>query len=368
MTVQSAVVVGAGVLGAAAAYHLAARGVAVTLVEAGEPAGETSRRSFAWLNANHKPPLVYQQLNEAGILAHARLRDRLGRGPWLDESGSIRFVADEAASVELAARVERLSASGYPAEMIDVARAAELEPRVDFGSARAVALFAGEGWAHGPTLVATLVEEARRRGARVLTHAPVRAIEERAGGVEIVVSDERIRSDAVVVAAGRFSDQVAGLVGFELPLAPTCGLLAVTSVVQDPPATVVYAPGVHFRPDGDGRMVLQDNDTDAMVGPDTPETPDLPACQLLFERARAFVPALAGARIEEARVGVRPMPADGYPVVGPLPGHERVYSLVTHSGMTLGPLLGEIAAAEVVDGQPDPRLATFRPERWLVRA
>jgi len=365
---MKAVVVGGGVLGAAAAYRLAARGVAVTLVEAGELAGETSRRSFAWLNGNDKPPLVYQRLNQEGVEAHRRLRDELGRGPWLHESGCIRFVSDPADGAALRERVARLQGDAYPAELIDRARASELEPRVDFSSAVELAYFPREGWAHGPTLVNTLVDAALERGARVLTETRVVAIEERGGGVVVRTADDVFEADAVVIATGRFSDEVAKVVHFALPLAPTCGLLAVTSPIPDPPQVVVYAPGVHFRPDGDGRMVLQDDETDDMVGPGTPENPNLPGCAMLLERAQRFVPGLRSARIDEARIGIRPMPADGYPVVGPIPGHPNAYMLVTHSGMTLAPVLAEIATAELVDGQPDPRLSTFRPERWLVRA
>jgi len=50
-----------------------------------------------------------------------------------------------------------------------------------------------------------------------------------------------------------------------------------------------------------------------------------------------------------------------------LPGEEALYLAVTHSGMTLGPLLGELVAAEILGAAPDPRLASFRPERLVTR-
>ncbi len=74
---------------------------------------------------------------------------------------------------------------------------------------------------------------------------------------------------------------------------------------------------------------------------------------------------LAGARVEAIRVGVRPMPKDGLPILGGLPGLDGFYVAVSHSGVTLGPLWGKIAAAELLDGQPDSRLETFRPARFL---
>ena len=79
----------------------------------------------------------------------------------------------------------------------------------------------------------------------------------------------------------------------------------------------------------------------------------------------AFQPALARARVEATRVGVRPMPRDEKPIVGTIPGLEGFYVAVSHSGVTLGPLWGRIAAAEVLDGVRDARLAPYRPERFL---
>src|SRR5439155_8368591 len=106
-------------------YRLARAGARVTVLEAGEPGGETTSRSFAWLNANNKPPEPYHRLNAEGIEAHRRLRADLGRGPWLHETGNLVYA--EAADAEaLAGRVERLRALGYAAELIDPRRAADL--------------------------------------------------------------------------------------------------------------------------------------------------------------------------------------------------------------------------------------------------
>jgi glycine/D-amino acid oxidase-like deaminating enzyme len=266
----------------------------------------------------------------------------------------------------LVARVGRLRALDYPAELIDSARARQLEPRVDFSGATALAWFPGEAWAHGPTLVATLVEAARARGTRVLTGSPVTGLAPRRDGVAVVAGGARLEADLAVIAAGRFSDRVAALAGADLPLAPTCGLLAVTTPLADPPRRIVYAPGLHFRPEPDGRLLLQDNETDRGVGPDSPEDPDrLPGCAVLLDRARRLVPALADGRVEAARVGIRPMPLDGHPVVGPLPFAERLHLAVTHSGMTLGPLLGDLVAGELLSGQPSPQLADYRPARCV---
>ena len=81
--------------------------------------------------------------------------------------------------------------------------------------------------------------------------------------------------------------------------------------------------------------------------------------------SRHFRP-FAGARVEATRIGIRPIPQDRLPMVGPVPGLEGLYVVVSHSGVTLGPLWGQIAAAELLDGRQDPRLTTFRPDRFLI--
>jgi glycine/D-amino acid oxidase-like deaminating enzyme len=58
------------------------------------------------------------------------------------------------------------------------------------------------------------------------------------------------------------------------------------------------------------------------------------------------------------------MPRDRHPIVGPVPGRPGLYVVVSHSGVTLGPLWGRVAAAEILGGGPDPRLASFRATRF----
>jgi glycine/D-amino acid oxidase-like deaminating enzyme len=80
--------------------------------------------------------------------------------------------------------------------------------------------------------------------------------------------------------------------------------------------------------------------------------------------ARRILPALEGVPIESARIGRRAIPADGLPAVGWLPGLENSYTVPTHSGVTLAPLLGRLAAGEVLGEGEAPQLAELRPSRF----
>src|SRR5690348_14712217 len=90
------VVIGGGIIGASVAYRLTQAGARVTLLEAGHLVGGTSGASFAWLNANNKPPLAYHILNTGGMAEHRILAAEFGSAPWLHLDGNIEWAAGEA--------------------------------------------------------------------------------------------------------------------------------------------------------------------------------------------------------------------------------------------------------------------------------
>ncbi len=370
------VVIGGGVIGAALTWRLAQAGARVTLVEANALASGTSSTSFAWLNSNNKPPLEYHRLNHAGLLEHAALRDEFGDAPWLHQIGNVTWEqpALQGASEPdvpitgepLAAKIERLRGWEYPVDVFDrqdaVSRFPELALPEDVNR---FAHFPDEGYADVPLLVASLVNAAVTLGARVIDHDPVASLAVEPGRVSGVSTrgGESIPADVVVTAAGRWSEQVLALAGISLPMAPTLGLLAVTSPAACSLRSLVHSPGVNLRPDGGSRYLLASYDVDnRLTEEDTAETRAAMAEEIL-QRAKVLVPALRDSRVESIRLGIRSIPADGFPVVGPVPGVEGLYTVATHSGVTMGPLLGRLAAAEIVNGEVDDRLLPFRAER-----
>jgi glycine/D-amino acid oxidase-like deaminating enzyme len=81
-------------------------------------------------------------------------------------------------------------------------------------------------------------------------------------------------------------------------------------------------------------------------------------------RAATVVPSAGDVKIVDCRFGVRPMPRDGQSIAGRIPGLADAWVIATHSGITLGPLLGRLIPDEIVHGRPSVTLAPFRPERF----
>ena len=221
----------------------------------------------------------------------------------------------------------------------------------------------GEGYVEAVPFIGALLAESSRRGAGVLSGQRVTGVI-RAGDRVTGVSTEdgaRFEADVVVDCAGGATDEIARLAGVALPLDRVPGRLIYTSPVATTLRRPIHAPGVHLRPDGGGRIVLAEGAHDQVWR----EAEDPWPAERSLAAAALHLPALAHARVEATRVGVRPMPRDEKPIVGVVPGLDGFYAAVSHSGVTLGPLWGRIVAAELLDGVVDSRLAPYRPARFL---
>jgi glycine/D-amino acid oxidase-like deaminating enzyme len=360
-------VIGAGIVGASVAFRLARRGEArVWIVDESLPGSGTTSASFSWANANDKTPRDYFELNRAGLEEHFRLRDELGGAPWLYPGGNIEWAGNEAALEDLHRRIERLRSWDYAAEWWRASRVNEiLEPQVNFpGPDTPVAFFPHETWVDAPRLAKALVELARRSDAETRFGAAVEEIKAgNNGSVEALrlQGGERLPVDAVVNAAGPGADRVAALLGRRLRLRPSKGLLVRVAVQESTIGRLLHSPRVNLRPDGPGYVLVHHDSVDRELDGDA-ERESL--CRELLVRARRVVPALEGAKVEEARVGVRPMPEDGLPCAGAVAELPGYYEVVTHSGVTLGPLLGRLLAREILSGEVDDLISPFRPDRF----
>jgi glycine/D-amino acid oxidase-like deaminating enzyme len=358
------VVIGAGCVGANVAYRLAQRGARVVVLDAGAPGSGTSSASFAWTNSFSKTPRDYHDLNVASMAEHAALAKDLGGGAWLHQEGALAWEDSTAGRTRLEEAARRLVSWDYAIEWITTREARELEPDLAIApGVEKVAWTPNEGYVEVVPFVAALLAHATRYGARVTAGCRVTAVIREGSRVRGVIAGDgtRFEADMVVDCAGPAAHEVARLAGVPMPLDRVPGRLIYTSPVATTLRRPIHTPGVHLRPDGGGRIVLALGAHDH----DWVESADPWPAERSLAAAAVHVPALAGARVEATRIGVRPMPRDQRPMVGSIPGLEGFYVVVSHSGVTLGPLWGKIATAELLDGALDPRLAPYRPARFF---
>ncbi|WP_327406236.1 FAD-binding oxidoreductase [Streptomyces sp. NBC_01288] len=359
-------VVGVGILGACVGWNLARRGAEVVLIDAGRPGEGVTDWSFSWVNAGNKTVTrAYFDLNVAGIAAHHELAGIIGPDSWWYPSGHLRWTDDPAAEAKFLKTAELLGGWGYRVEVSTGAEVRRrLEPALALPDEVPVVLYPDEAWVHGRHLVDRLVGQVVAAGGELRSRTEVHDIGTGADGSVRTVSlsdGSRLDVDIVVNAAGPAASHVAGLVGRRLPMRREPGVVTRIDCAPVPIHRAMHAPHIEMRPDGDASMVLHSREIDALI--DTGEEP-AELARLLHELARHVVPDLADSRIAQARVAFRPIPADGFPSVGAVPSVPGYYEAVSHSGITLGPVIGRLLAAEILDGERDELLAGFLPERF----
>ncbi|WP_411090113.1 NAD(P)/FAD-dependent oxidoreductase [Streptomyces sp. 061-3] len=366
MKSERVAVVGVGVLGASVGWNLSRRGVKVVFIDAAQPGEGVTNWSFSWANASNKTVRKsYFDLNVAGMEAHRELARTIGPDSWWYPDGHLRWAADPAVERKLLKTADLLTSWNYRVEVCTGAEVRRrLEPALTLPDDIPVVFYPDEAWVHGRHLVGRLVGKAVASGAEHRFGTTVRDIGTGADGSirSVALSDGSCLDVNIVVnAAGPDAAHVAGLVSRQLPMRREPGIVTRISCAQVPVRRAMHAPHIEIRPDGNSSVVLHSREIDALI--DTGEDPSELA-GLLHKSARQVVPDLGSGRIAQTRVANRPIPADGFPSVGAVPSVPGYYEAVSHSGITLGPVIGRLLASEILSGERDEMLADFHPERF----
>lgn len=361
---MNVIVVGAGIVGSAIAYRLTRSGAQVSVFDAGDRT-PTTATSFAWTNANAKLPLAYHALNVAGMGEHLALEMELGESRWHHHVGNVEWAVGEDEHQRILDKVARLQGWAYPAELIDRATLHAIDPAlIPPDNVEAIAFYPSEGYVDAVPLAAELLEQARASGAKIHIGKTVASL----GSRHVVLADgTKHEGDRVVCAAGRWTGALLATAGFALPMAPTRSCLAVTT-----PAprlrTMLLSTAINLRAEGDGRMLLQNTTTDLQGDDPTATIPAEKLDEQLLSPARKVVRGFDGVHIENAKLGIRAIPRDGHPAVGAVPDRDGLYVVCSHSGVTLAPFFARAVARELLHGETERRLSSFRPERFCTTA
>lgn len=355
------VVIGGGILGATLAYTLAMRGVQVTVLEKSAPASGVTGESFAYLNASTKADdRPYHVLNALGVAGWHRLQIELQGALPVRLNGAIQWRSESGQAEEIFATLRRVQEWGYSGRRIDEVTLRALLPKAVTGPVAGAVLYEQEGALDPVATVEALLDQAKKLGATVRFPVEVTGFDVSGNRVRAVKTTEgEIEADAVVLAAGHGSEALARSIGVKLPLKSSKGILIHTDRQPGLLERVVFGPGITIKQDPDGHFVS----SGAYQGSDA-GSPLEEQGQRILENAARFFPQLSNARVAKVISGTRVLPADGFPVVGFAGDFRNVYVTVTHSAVTLAPVLARFAAQELLDGVPVDILAPYRPSRF----
>lgn len=371
-------IVGAGVIGCSLAYELTLRGAAVTIIDAAELLSGTSSATFAWINANDKPPAEYQHLNVLGLRAHERARQSrtLGDADWFHQIGNLQVATTDAEMEALEKKVGRLTSNDYEATVLTRAEIEECEPSIDSTGLKGGALYPKEGWIDTITMCSSLLKRACESGAVFFPYQRVTELDP-TGQTTATSADgstRRYTADVTILAAGNGNRPILATIGVDFPTRPsshdgaagtghsTVGLIATTGPVDTGIRHVIHAPGISIRPARNGGVTFTDSPTGAQWMLDDPRIWTVPG--VLLDRARTLYPALRNASTEAVTLGTRVLPNDSVTISDWITEKGSIYAIATHSGVTLAAHLAEVVSDEVITGERHESLSPFGLARF----
>jgi D-amino-acid dehydrogenase len=182
----------------------------------------------------------------------------------------------------------------------------------------------------------------------------------------VVTTAGEVACGALVVAGGAWSPEMGAALGASLPIEPMKGQilhLALPAVATGEWPIVQPVLGYYLVPWPDGRVACGGT-MEAAAGFD--HRPTASGAHELLRECLRTAPGLADATLLEIRVGLRPVAADGHPVLGPVPGWDNLHVATGHGtdGLLLGPYSAALVARSMTGEALDPAAVPFGAGRF----
>jgi glycine/D-amino acid oxidase-like deaminating enzyme len=369
------VIVGGGVTGLSAAYHLARRGIRKVMVLEKDRVGAGSSSRAAGIITG----LLW---SETGVLARKRslalFRELSAEleGYRFRDVGCLNLF-DAQSWPEREALLPLYHRLGAPFEILSAAEMRLRWPDIHVPDEQIGLFDPLGGYSEPDEYLPALARRCRELGVEIREGATVAGLVLRGGRVcGVRLNEGELAADAVIYAVYAWTLALGAPDGLRPPVKMVAHQRYLTAPLLAPPqlpAINANPLGGYVRPASGGRVV---------AGVETPDREEIRVAESAFQltavaapaglregltaRFSGLVPALAGATWEQERVGLLTFSMDGEPVLGPVASLPGLYlGVAFHSGgFAYNPVVGELLADMVIDGRPRLDLAAFSPDRF----
>jgi len=351
-----AIVIGAGIMGAATAYHLALRkyGRVVVLERDGICSGSTALASGG---------IRHQYANRIGIeltlrsiVVYEGFEAEFGVDPQFRQHGYLilQQTAEERAVYAESAALQRTL--GVDTRVLEPDEVRALCPYLRVDDLVSATYSPRDGFADPYLVTTAIAARARELDAVIRTEHPVVGItrDARVGTVRTPRGD--FEAPVVIIAAGCWSGQVGKLAGVDIPIFPRRRCKLITAPVptgkipQETPFIIDHHDGFSIRREGAGIMVGFGRKGEASTFDTTPDRDLVPA---VAERAVRRLPALADAPVMRVWAGLYEMTPDQMGILSAVASVPGLYVVAGFSGHGFmhGPIAGQLMAELVAEGR-----------------
>ena len=389
------IVIGGGIAGASAAYHLAEHERSVALLERGEIASEASGVNAGGIGAygwGHLPNLE-SYLTTGSLQIFKSMQLELGYDIEFRQSGALQAIQTTEQYDYSLNNVLSLKSGGYTVELLSMDEARSVEPGLS-PELKGAVYFPLRAQADPVKATRAFADAAQHLGAEIQTGREVTGISRNSDGDwQVECPGESFTGRHLVLAAGAWSGLLGKLLGLRIPIVPVRGQMWATAPL--PPRvfhsiSAAESP-LHWRtnPDNDphvppelthaGQRRLtrhlygrQTKDGEVIFGGDREaigyvNTVNAGGVEVNFSHASEVLPFLSGLSISRTWSGLMPFSLDGRPIIGMIPQRENLYiaSGLASSGFGRGPMAGKLIADYLHTGHRPHVLAESDPARCV---
>jgi glycine/D-amino acid oxidase-like deaminating enzyme/glycine cleavage system aminomethyltransferase T len=372
------VVIGGGIGGVCAAYHLANLGMADVLVlERAELSSGTTWHSTGNMETYRADPLIFEMVRYAAEL-YPRVARESGQDIGWRTVGRVMYTDREERWALMRTLPELGRARGIDIELLSAARVRSRLPIIDEGNLIGGIWVPSDARVNPTDAVTAFARLARARGVQIREHCRVLGIAVREGSVcGVVTGDGEIDCGAVILAAGLWSGDIVESCGLRLPLHALEHQYLITKpcgVDRNMPLFLSYDDQLYGREEVGG-IIVGSLDDHAIAVSTARLSHDFSSC-LLNERWDQFEPYMATAMrrfpvLRTAPVkmllnGPECFTPDGQMLLGPIPGATGLYAACgfNSNGMALAPAAGRYIAEWIVEGAPSADVAPLDVRRF----
>ena len=366
------VILGAGVMGASIAFHLAKRKAGrIVVIEKDHVASGGSGRSSALVRMHYSyPPEVQLALVSLNIFEN--WREIVGEPGEFKQTGFVRIVHPNELE-RLKQNVDMQRGLGARVELIDRKQLQELQPDWKVEEVQLAAYEPDSGYGDGNVVANDFLSRAREMGVEYLPKTRAASFLVDRGRVRAVATNKgEIAAPVVVAATGPWTRPLFSAVGYEVPIEPEYHQVA---ILKNAPgmkvggcACIDSVTATYFRSDGSDKFLVGDFYGKRPVDPDNyPQRASEESLEEIIERAARRVPALENAEVMRGVTGVYDMTPDARALLGEVPGIGGLNICAGFSGMgfKISPAIGLVMSEMLMDDEAKTvDVSSFAPSRF----
>jgi sarcosine oxidase subunit beta len=349
------VIIGGGVMGASAAYHLAQRGMKnIVLLEKEEFFGTGATGRCAGGVRYQFSTAINIRLSLESLPMIERFKDEIGQDINYRQCGYLLVATNEKDVAAFKHNVELQNGLGVETKFLSGDDVRACLPLMRFGDALAGTFHRKDGLVDPNSVVAGYISVAQKMGVKAINLAEVTGIRISGGKIESVETTQgSIKTRLILNAAGPWASQIGEMAGVQLPIIPLRRQMYTTTPMPEIPAdfpfVIDFAQSLYFHREGDGLLIGMSNPNEK-PGYDQSVDEDFELTNM--EAAAARLPLMEKAGRVSHWAGLYEVTPDAHPIFGktPVDGFFVVTGFSGH-GFMHGPVSGKLMAEYIMDGE-----------------